>query len=79
MAEILILCALGVIVAEIYARTRRPKLYAFLNSAAGVGSMLLVQYMTGNGFLVNAYSSALSAILGVPGAALLFIINVTGG
>lgn len=79
MAEILILCAFGAIVTEIYVRTRRPKLYAFLNSAAGIGSMLLIQYITEGGFAVNAYNSALSAILGVPGGVLLFILNIVGG
>lgn len=78
MAQILVLCTFGVIVTEIYIRTRRPKLYAFLNSAAGVGTMLLMQYIAG-GFAVNAYNSALSAILGIPGAVLLFIVNITGG
>ena len=76
MVEIIVLSVLAVIVAEVYAHARRPKLFAFFNSAAGVGGMLLSQYLTTGGFTVTMYNSALSAILGIPGAVLIYIAGV---
>ncbi len=77
MWETVILCGLGLVMAEIYSRTRRPKLYAFLNSALGVGSMLMMRLIT-EGFSVTSFNSAFSAILGVPGTALIYIMNISG-
>lgn len=76
MVEIIVLSVLAVIVTEVYAHTRHPKLFAFFNSAAGVGGMLLSQYLTTGGFTVTMYNSALSAILGIPGAVLIYIAGV---
>lgn len=77
MAEIIILAVFGLIMTEVYARTRRPKLYAFLNAAVGVGSLILWQTLSGT-INITAYSSALSAILGIPGTVLLYIMSVGG-
>lgn len=77
MYEILILCFLGVILIEIYSRTRRPKLYAFMNVVLGSGSLIVLQSLTGN-FPITVFNSALSAVLGAPGTALIYIVNSLG-
>lgn len=77
MAEIIILAVFGVIITEIYARTRRPKLYAFVNTALGIGSLILWQALSGT-INLTAYNSALSAILGIPGTVLLYIMSIGG-
>lgn len=77
MLEIVILVVLGLIMTEAYIHTKRPKLYAALNTAFGAISLVLVQTLSG-GFNVTIYNSAISAILGVPGTILLYIMN-TGG
>lgn len=77
MYEILILCLLGVIMTEIYSRTKRPKLYAFLNVIIGSGSFIVLQSLTDTLSVTN-FNSALSAILGVPGTVLIYIVNALG-
>lgn len=76
MAGIILLCVAGLIVTEIYVRTRRPKLFALINSFLGVGGMLLIESLTGGAASVNEYSMAISAILGLPGAALMYILGL---
>lgn len=78
MAEIVILCVLALIMSEIYSRTSRPKLYAFLNTAAGAGSLLLSQLMINGSICVNNYSCAFSAILGIPGTVLVSLLQMGG-
>lgn len=76
MAEIIILCVMGLIMAEVYVRTKRPKLYAFLNTAAGTGGMLLVQLITKSEICVTGFNTAISGILGMPGAVLCVIMEI---
>ncbi len=78
MAEIVILGVLAVFMGEIYARTKRPKLYAFLNTAAGAGSLLLSQYFLNGSVCVNNYSCAISGILGIPGVILVSLLGMGG-
>lgn len=77
MAEIIILAVFGLIMTEIYTRTKRPKLYAFLNAAIGIGSLILWQALSST-INITAYNSALSAILGMPGTVLLYIMSLGG-
>lgn len=77
MYEAIILCVLGLVITEIYSRTKHPKLYAFLNIIAGSGSLVILQALTA-GFPITVYNSAFSAILGVPGTVLIYIMNVSG-
>lgn len=78
MAEIIALCVLAVIMGEIYSGTRRPKLYALLNTAAGTGCMMLLHLFLNSAISVNSYSCAFSGILGIPGAILVSLLQ-TGG
>ncbi len=77
MAEIIVLCVMGVIMCEIYSRTKRPKLYALLNTAAGAGGLFLLQLFL-DGVYINNFNSAISGILGVPGVILCALLG-TGG
>lgn len=78
MAEILILCGLALIMSQIYSRTKKPKLYALLNTSAGVGVLLLARILINGGICINNFSCALSGILGVPGAILVSFIEFGG-
>ncbi len=76
MAGIFVLCVFGVIMTEIYVRTKRPKAFALMNTLLGVGVMLLIRGIMGGAICVTGYSAALSAILGIPGAALIYILGL---
>jgi len=78
MAEIVILCVLAIAMGEIYSRTKRPKLYALLNTAAGAGSLILSQLIINGGICLNSYNCAFSGILGIPGTVLISLLQ-TGG
>lgn len=78
MAEIIALSVLALIMGEIYARTKRPKLYALLNTAAGAGSLLLAQYLINGGICINSFNCAVSGILGIPGAILCTLLQMGG-
>lgn len=78
MVEIVILGISALFMSEIYSRTRRPKLYAFLNTAAGAGALLLSQLAVNGEICINNYSCALSGILGVPGAVLVMLLGIGG-
>ena len=78
MVEIIILCTLAVIMSEVYSKTKHPKLYALLNTAAGAGSLILSQLVLKGEICINSYNCAFSGILGIPGAILLSLIH-TGG
>ncbi|MBQ9484379.1 MAG: hypothetical protein IJU82_09320 [Ruminiclostridium sp.] len=68
MPEIITVCVVGVIMAALYSRTSRPKLYAFLNALAGAVSLIASELIfTGSLAGLTLYGSALSVILGVPG------------
>jgi len=77
MIETVVLVIFALVVTEFYARTRRPKLYAFLNTALGVGSFVLWHSM-GGAVDVTAYSGAVSSILGVFGTIFLYIVGMGG-
>lgn len=78
MIEVVVLCVLGVLTAEIYVRTKHPKLYALVNSALGLGGILLIRFATAGEIAVTGYNSAFSAILGIPGAILVYISQIGG-
>ncbi len=78
MPEIIILCLLALIMSEIYVRTKRPKLYAFLNAAIGTGSLIVMQFLIKGAITLNNFNGAVSGILGVPGAILCILLQ-TGG
>lgn len=78
MAEIIVIGIAGLIMCEIYSRTKRPKLYALLNTAAGAGSLLLWQFLSGGTVCINNFNSAVSGILGIPGVILCALLG-TGG
>ncbi len=82
MAEITVICILAVFVAVLYGKTAHPKLYAFLNAAAGVLSLAASQIYFGSGpENITPYNTALSVILGVPGTVLHRVIEtaLSGG
>ncbi len=68
MEELIVMCAAGIIMAVLYSKTAYPELYAFLNIAAGAGSLILSE-LAAEGSLagINTYKAAVSVILGVPG------------
>lgn len=74
----IILCGIIVISAfimtEIYIRTKRPKLYALIGALSG-GLGLAALSVFGE-TEVNFFNSALSAVLGLPGAAMIWIISL---
>lgn len=78
MVEIVILCVLAVIMGEIYVRTRRPKLYAFLNTAIGTGSLMAVQFLMNGTVEINNINGAVSGILGIPGTVLCSLLQIGG-
>ena len=67
MAEMIVMCAAGVIMAVLYSKTAHPELYAFINIAAGAGSLVLSGYAAGSLSGINTFSAAVSVILGIPG------------
>ncbi len=71
---IIFLAAAALLMTELYARTRRPKLYAVLNSAAGIAVLLGVSSAMGTQIQVSWFGAGLSAVLGVPGAALYLLL-----
>lgn len=75
MTEIIVLCVMGVIMSEIYVHTKRPKLYALINSLLGTGSMLCSQFLAGGEINISGYNAAFSAIAGVPATVLSLIIG----
>ncbi len=76
MTEIIILCVLGSIMTELYTKTKRPKLYAFINTVLGVAGLFIVQLLSGGVLAVNSCNTAFSAVMGIPGAALLYIAGI---
>lgn len=72
---VIMVCAF--IMTEIYIRTKRPKLYAFIGALSGVSGLVLVSVFCE--IRVNFLNSALSAILGIPGAVMVWIISAIWG
>lgn len=70
MAEWIFLAAAALIVTELYARTKHPKRSAVLNGLLGIAALLGSALLLGEAPSASPYSAALSAVLGVPGAAL---------
>lgn len=67
----------ALIMTGIYIRTKRPKLYAL--GGALTGGLVLVMFSVFCGIEINFYNSALSAVLGIPGAVTIWIITVIWG
>ncbi len=78
MLEIVTLCVLALMMGEIYARTKRPKLYAVLNVAAGTGSFIALQFFLNGAININNLNGAISGILGIPGAILCVLLQYGG-
>ncbi len=77
MAEIILICIAALIMAAVYSGSRHPKMYAFINTAAGVLSLAASEMLfSGNLNGINYYNTALSAILGVPGTLLHALIKL---
>lgn len=66
------------IMTGIYIRTKRPKLYAVLGALSGVLGLTVLSVLSGN-IEINLVNSALSAILGIPGAVMVWIISAIWG
>lgn len=79
MTDIFILCGLGLIMAELYMHTKRPKLYAVMNSVAGAAALISMQLLGVLSSAVNSFSSGFCAVMGIPGAVLMFILNTLQG
>lgn len=73
---VIMVCAF--IMTEIYIRTKRPKLYAVLGALSGVLGLTVLSVLSGN-MEINLVNSALSAILGIPGAVMVWIISAIWG
>lgn len=71
---VIFLAAAALLMTELYARTRRPKLYAVLNSTAGIAVLLGFSAVMGAQIKVSWFGAGLSAVLGVPGAALYLLL-----
>lgn len=68
MAEITVIFVAAVIMAMLYRRTSRPKLYAFINTAAGMISLVASEIIFDGGVDgITYYNMAVSVILGIPG------------
>ncbi len=76
MTEIIILSILGILMAELYTRTKRPKLYALLNTSLGGIALAFVQAVSGGMIIIDSYNAAFSAILGLPGAVLVYAAKI---
>ncbi len=77
MAEIILICTAAVIMAVIYSRSRCPKTYAFVNTAAGVISLAACEMLfSGSLDEIDIWDTALSAIFGVPGTMLHALIKL---
>ena len=74
----IIMCAFilisALIMTGIYIRTKRPKLYALLGALSGGLGLAAVSVL--GEIEVNFFNSALSAVLGLPGAVMVWIISV---
>lgn len=66
-----------IIMTGIYIRTKRPKLYALLGALSG--ALGLIVFSVFAGFEVNFFNSALSVVLGIPGAVTVWIISAIWG
>ena len=77
MAEIILVCTAAIIMAVIYSRSRCPKLYAFINTAAGVISLAACEMLfAGNLDGIDIWDTALSAVLGIPGTMLHALLKL---
>ena len=78
----IIMCAFilisALIMTGIYIRTKRPKLYAVFGALSGVLGLTVLSVLSGN-MEINLVNSALSAILGIPGAVMVWIISAIWG
>ncbi|MBQ9384597.1 MAG: hypothetical protein IJT87_10225 [Ruminiclostridium sp.] len=77
MTETVLLIVSAFIIARLYGRTERPKLYAFLGATCGVltligGELLLHRGLSG----INICNSALAVLLGIPGTLLHLLLPV---
>ncbi len=81
MAGVLFLAAAALLTTELLARTKRPKRYAVLNAAAGIAALLTVSSVLEGAPQASWCTVGLSAVLGVPGAALSLLLPmlVEGG
>lgn len=67
------------IMTGIYIRTKRPKLYALLGALSGGLGLVALSFLSGGKPEINFLNSALSAVLGIPGAVMIWIISVIWG
>lgn len=70
MAEWIFLIGAAIPVIELYARTKHPKRNAVLNGLLGTAALIGSAFLFGGSPEVNPFGAALSAVLGIPGAAL---------
>ncbi len=68
MFGIIFLVLTALLMISVYMRTRKPKLFAAVNSAAGIALFAAVKLFTAGTFTFSAGSAGICAILGVPGA-----------
>lgn len=70
MAEWIFLIGAALLLTELYVRTKHPKRNAVLNGLLGVAALIGSALLLGGSPEVSPFGAALSAVLGVPGAAL---------
>ena len=72
--------AAALIMTLVYSRTRHPVLYAFIGTAAGCCTLVLMKtFLGGSDTSVSFLSAAAAAIFGVPGAVLSMVLPLISG
>lgn len=74
MAEIIFVVISAAVMTAFYCRTEHPKMYAFLNTAAGLAVLTAESFLSGNMF--GSFGAALAAVFGMPGAALHIMLGM---
>jgi|GEM_PF-3165422 len=75
MFGIIFLVLLAFSMISVYIRTKKPKRFAVLNSAAGLISFAAVRLFTVGTVSFSVGSAGLSAILGIPGVFLYILFE----
>ncbi len=68
----------AMIMSGLYLKTKRPKLYAFSGSILGGAALLVISGLSGGAVEINFMNAALSAVLGIPGAVLVWAVPFLG-
>lgn len=74
MAEIIFSAVSAAVMTAVYCHTDHPKMYAFINTAAGLAVLIAESFLSGGTF--GYFAAALAAVFGMPGALLHILLGM---